>query len=77
MRPGLSNPKAAPEAVRLYEYLCSIEGRGILAGQQEHPAKHHQGSDLRYIKAVSGKLPAIRGLDYIHNDFDSVNRRAK
>ena len=77
MRSALSNPNAAPEAVQLYEYLCSVEGRGILAGQQEHPSRGCQGSEMRYIKAVSGKLPAIRGLDYIHNDFDSVNRRAK
>ncbi len=73
----LSNPKASPEAVRLYEYLCSVEGRGILAGQQENPDARCHGGDMRYIKAVTGKLPAIRGLDYIHNDFEGVTRRAK
>lgn len=77
MRSALSNPNAAPEAVRLYEYLCTVEGKGILAGQQEHPNKGYCGSELRYIQAVSGKFPAIRGLDYIHHDFDRVNRRAK
>lgn len=77
MRKTLSNPNASPEALRLYEYLCSIEGQGILAGQQENPRKNYHASDFRYIKTVSGKLPAVRGLDYIDEDFEGVNRRAK
>lgn len=77
MRKTLSDPKATEQARKLYEYLCSIEGKGILAGQQECPAEHKTGSEMRYLKAVTGTLPAIRGMDYIHNDFDRVNRRAK
>lgn len=37
----------------------------------------YAASELRYIQTVTGKLPAIRGLDYIHDDFEGVNRRAK
>ncbi len=77
MRQTLSNPNPSPEAKRVYEYLCEMQGKGILAGQQECPTPGRFGSEMRYIKAVSGKLPAIRGLDYIHNDFEGVNRRAK
>ncbi len=77
MRKALSNPNPSQEAVRVYEYLCEMEGKGILAGQQECPAPGYTGSEMRYIAAVTGKLPAIRGLDYIHQDFDRVNRRAK
>ena len=77
MRPYLSDPQASPEAKKLYRYLCRMEGKGILAGQQECPDPARFGSDMRYIRAVSGKLPAIRGLDFIHNDFDGVVRRAK
>lgn len=77
MRAVLSNPNATAEARRLYDYLRAMQGKGILAGQQECPQKGYFGGEMRYIKAVSGKLPAIRGLDYIHNDFDGVNRRAK
>ena len=62
MREKLSNPNATRQAEALYRYLCSMEGRGILAGQQECCREGYFGSDMRYIKAVSGKLPAIRGL---------------
>lgn len=76
MKKKLSNAAASLEAVALYDYLCAMEGKAILTGQQEHPAKGHTGSEMRYIKAVTGKLPAIRGLDFIHEDYDRVARRA-
>ena len=31
---------------------------------------------MNYIKKTSGRLPAIRGLDYINEDFDGVTQRA-
>ncbi len=77
MRRTLSNPNASPQAVALYDYLCSLPGKGILAGQQEFPVPRRCGNEMRYLKAVTGKLPAIRGLDYIDNDFEGVTRRAK
>lgn len=77
MRSSLSNPNASREAKALYEYLCRMEGKGILAGQQECPAAGRFGSEMRYIKALTGTLPAIRGLDFIHNDFEGVVRRSK
>lgn len=77
MRPTLSNPNATPQTVALYRYLCDMQGKGILSGQQECCAKGYFGGEMRYIKAVSGKLPAIRGLDFIHDDYDGVVRRSK
>lgn len=77
MKTTLCVPNPSPEAVRVYEYLLSVRGKGILAGQQENPMPRHHASEMRYIKKETGKLPAIRGLDYIHLDFEGVNRRAK
>lgn len=77
MRSTLSNPNATRETVRLYAYLRSMVGNGILAGQQECPTPGRFGGEMRYLRAVSGKLPAIRGLDFIHNDFDGVVRRSR
>lgn len=71
----LSNPNASTEAKRLFEYLCDMHGKKILAGQQESPAKGKANEELEYIFEVTGKLPAIRGLDYIDDDFEGVNAR--
>ena len=35
MNRKLTNPNATAEAVRLYDYLCSLNGRGCLTGQME------------------------------------------
>lgn len=77
MKTTLCVPDPNPAAVRLYEYLLSIHGKAILAGQQENPNRNCHGSEMRYIKKETGLLPAIRGFDYIHLDFEGVNRRAK
>lgn len=73
----LTNPNAQQSAVKLYHFLCSLKGKGILSGQQECPRDKTNGRELSYIKEVSGQLPAILGLDYIENDFDGVNERAQ
>jgi mannan endo-1,4-beta-mannosidase len=71
----LSNPESSPEAKALQAYLCSLEGKGILAGQQEVPHPGREDCDeLNYIKATTGKLPAVLGLDYI--DYQNVTERA-
>lgn len=77
MNTTLCVPNPSPEAVRVFDYLRSIRGSAILAGQQETPKENCHGSEMRYIKKVTGLLPALRGLDYIHLDFEGVNRRAK
>ncbi|MGP4042507.1 glycosyl hydrolase [Gracilibacillus sp. D59] len=73
---NLSNSKASYEAKRLFEYICSIYGKNILSGQQESDGKAPADDELDYIKAKTGKLPAIRGLDYINEDYQSINNRS-
>lgn len=73
----LSNPKASKEAKKLYAYLCDMHGKKLIAGQQECPSKGRVEEEMEYIYETTGKLPAIRGLDYIDDDFMGVNERAK
>ena len=75
---SLSNPKATPAAQRLYTYLWSQYGRKTLTGQQEQGSgPTNPNGELDYLQRVTGKLPAILGLDYIDpRDNDAVNDRA-
>ena len=76
-RRKLSNPNATKEAVNVYNYLCDLYGSGILAGQQESTwINNNPDDEMEYIEDKTGKLPAIRGLDYINEDFDGVTSRA-
>ena len=74
----LSNAKATPAAHKLYAYLWSQYGRKTLTGQQEQgSAPPNPHGELDYLQRVTGKLPAILGLDYIDpRDNDAVNDRA-
>ena len=73
----LTDPAAQLPAAELYRFLNLAEGRYILSGQQECPGNRNNWEELSYIEKVSGRLPAILGLDYIGNDFAGVNERAK
>jgi hypothetical protein len=74
----LSNSSASPAAQKLYTYLWSQYGRKTLTGQQEQgSAQPNPNGELDYLQRVTGKLPAILGLDYIDpRDNDAVNDRA-
>ncbi len=58
------DPLAAPETVNLYQYLRCNFGRTILAGQTEQPTGTPEVENT-YILSVTGKLPAIRVLDFL------------
>ena len=73
----LSNKNASDAAKSLYSYICSEYGKGIISGQQESTWKGSPDYEMDYIEAASGKLPAMRGLDYMGDDFEGVNKRAK
>lgn len=75
---GLSNAAASDRAKRLYAYLWSVYGRGTLTGQQESTwTPGGPRAELDYVERVTGKLPAILGLDYIDpQDRANVNDRA-
>jgi len=75
---ALSDPRASAEAGALYRYIWSIYGTKTLTGQQEQnftPAGARV--ELDYIKTVTGRQPALLGLDYIEpKDQVAVNERA-
>ncbi|MGN0650785.1 MAG: glycosyl hydrolase [Oscillospiraceae bacterium] len=72
----LCNPNATPEAQRVYEYVNEMYKQKIISGQQESTWMGTPDYEMEHILKASGKLPAIRGLDYMHMDFDGVNKRA-
>ena len=57
--------------------LQAEEGRRILLAQQETPNTGFSDREIEWIQAVTGELPAIRGLDFIHDDYEGVTDRAK
>lgn len=73
---ALSNPNATENTQRVYDYLCSLSGKNVLSGQQESTWMGSTDYEINYIYEHTGKYPAIRGLDYMHDDFAGVNRRA-
>jgi mannan endo-1,4-beta-mannosidase len=74
----LSNPDATAEARALYHYLNDVWGHRTLTGQQESIWHGGPRYELDYIQQVSGKQPAVLGLDYIDpSDRGGVNRRAR
>ena len=72
----LSNPNASKEASALFDYICKTYRSGIISGQQESTWKGSDQYEFDYIYKNTGKYPAIRGLDYMNDDFDGVNKRA-
>lgn len=72
----LSNPNASKEAKALFEYICRTYGNGIISGQQESTWMGSDQYEFDYIYKNTGKYPAIRGLDYMNDDFSGVNKRA-
>ncbi len=74
---ALSNPNASEEAKALYGYICDTYRNGIISGQQESTWMGSDQYEFDYIYENTGKYPAIRGLDYMNDDFDGVNKRAE
>ena len=72
----LSNPNADKTATQVYDYLCSLAGAHTLSAQQESTWMGSPDYEMDYLLEKTGRLPAIRGLDYMHDDFEGVNRRA-
>jgi mannan endo-1,4-beta-mannosidase len=72
----LKNPNATKEVRILNNYIRGIYGQRILSGQQESTWMGSPDYEMDYILETTGKLPAIRGMDYINEDFDGVTQRA-
>lgn len=72
----LSNPNTDEVTRKVYNYICDCFGKYMISAQQEafwHGAADHE---MEHILKVTGKLPAMRGLDYINSDFKRVNKRS-
>lgn len=64
-------PKASKEARALLSYIYSIQGDKVLSGQQG-------AAEVEYAKGVTGRYPAIMGLDFIHEERnEQVIQQAK
>ncbi|MBQ4074237.1 MAG: hypothetical protein IJD39_03450 [Clostridia bacterium] len=72
----LSNEHALPQAQAVYAYLQEIWGKGCLTGQMESTWMGSPDYEMNFLEKHTGKLPAIRGLDFMHNDFKGVAKRA-
>ena len=72
----LSNENAIENAKALYAYLQEIDGKYCLTGQMESTWMGSPDYEMNYLEENTGKLPAIRGMDFIHNDFQGVVDRA-
>ncbi len=73
----LSNPNASAETQSLYRFLCDTYGNHVISGQQESTWMGSKDYEVELIHNASGKYPALRGLDYMGDDFAGCNRRAK
>ncbi|MBR1383504.1 MAG: hypothetical protein IJ555_06810 [Ruminococcus sp.] len=73
----LSNPNANADALRTYNYLCDSFGNVMLTCQQESTWMGSPDYEMDIIQETTGKLPAMRGLDFMNNDFDGVVERSK
>ena len=71
----ISNPASDPKTKRLYEYICNNFGKFIMVGQQESPWLDVE-DEIEYIYKVTGKLPAIKGFDFVGRHFEDVEQHA-
>lgn len=63
------DPQAIPAAQNLMNYMASVYGKNIISGQQEIYKYGHGGNfeqEFDYLQEKTGKLPAIRGFDYLN-----------
>lgn len=73
---ALTNPNADETTKKVYEYICSTYLENIITAQQESTWIDGPDYEINYIQEKTGKLPAMRGLDYMGDDFEGVNERA-
>ncbi len=59
--PPLVTKNPSSESRALYEYLCSMRGKGILSGQQIYT----RTPEIKAIADATGKYPAVLGIDFI------------
>ena len=73
----LTNENATDEANKLYAYIAANYKNKVISGQQESTWMGSEDYEFNYIKNKTGKYPAIRGFDFMGDDFSGCVRRAK
>ncbi|HQH63393.1 MAG TPA: glycosyl hydrolase, partial [Clostridiales bacterium] len=73
----LSNADASANTRAVYGYICSVYHHGIITGQQESNWYPNPDYEIDYIEQVTGRLPALRGFDFINDNFADVVERSK
>ncbi|WP_208586848.1 glycosyl hydrolase [Gracilibacillus suaedae] len=71
----LINPNATKETKALFNYLVDNFGENIISGQQDDA--NNDLADVKYIKELTGKTPAILGLDLMDYSPSRVERGAE
>ena len=71
----LSNPSASEKTKAVYSFLCENYGKKIISGQQESTWMGTPDYEMNLIRRETGKTPAMRGLDFMNNDFNGVTAR--
>lgn len=74
---SLSNKNSDEKTQKIYKYICDLYGKNMLSCQQESTWMGSPDYEVNYINENTGKIPAMRGLDFMNNDFDGVVKRAK
>lgn len=72
----LSNRKASANAFNVYNFLKDSYRKVCITGQQESTWKESADYEVDYILEHTGKLPAIRGFDFMDENFEGVVSRA-
>lgn len=86
---NINGETVSAETQAVYNYICDKYGKNMLTAQQESTwVDNNPDWEMDYLKKNTGRLPAIRGFDYIgsndgettailtDNDFKGVNKRA-
>ena len=68
--PKLVNPNASDNAKRVMSFLTDIYGKNILSGQNCMEGRY--GKEMAVLKQVTGKTPAVLGLDFIEQSPSRV-----
>ena len=73
----LSNENADEITQRVYDLICDNFGTYMFSCQQESTWMDSPDYEMDYILETTGRLPAMRGLDFMNSDFDGVVQRSK
>lgn len=73
----LIDPHALPCVRQLFDRLQSVYGQRILIAQQEFPVPGRYEQEMEHILRETGQLPAIRGMDFMHDDYAGTIARAR